>query len=883
MREQRIAMRTRWKAIYPLLLGIAFGAVSLRAQIIETIGYGTGDNIEQAIVAAQGDAVLNANAKAVFTTAADGKKLHNDIGVISNEMFLVESTLLERGESFDGTYARVKLKVSKSEVQGRKNGFTEIVGEGVASTRGDAVLSALGNILILAGGKIMVYMESRNDELEKDETTISGSGFIQSFKELSVVEENGSFRAKVSAAVSPYAKEDSSVAGIRAHGTASGSDIGLLIAEARLKSILSSGAGYKYTMVFKGGADFTASLDRTILGVRSGLEAVISESDRKKSVSISGVTGSAASAFGAGKSNMVGYGFAGDDESAIAIARCDALLSRESAVTANSRVVIDKEAHSSMLLSGRSFVATKKHDRISGGIRVDAVVGENSSTVFNGDTLEFSAPGEGDSLSAAVTKAKFDAIMNSGVMMDAKMRFEDGVLKECETHGESTETIHGCNVEISQDAGRSRATATIVAGDISGTQHQPGNATGYGFDGDARTAFALARADVVLSHNSIARKESSFKLGEKPRETIRLTGSSFVMTKSPVAIDGGVIVESLVGDTASEVWPNGVFSVNGSGFGKDEEDAIAAARCDAVYKAGIMIDAEAEYSNGEMLTLKADCNCKANICGLSVVSLKRENGQCHAEVKIDISKDEHVLRPELIKVVGIGVAPTLYAARSAARANAVLNAKSTMTQEYNFRNGALSAGNCSFSGKSYFFDDSLQIEKSGRDYVVTSEVNLGDAHRELSEGVKSVRVKGFGSTAKEAIKDARQNAMDKVFGRKMSVMASGPHLGILHIAERAEEDGYVRSEKVISKSKNDFGWNVEMDAVVARRVKGWGWLKATIVFLILGGIMYAMKEKSVALYVIAGICFCLAMFATGHWVVGILLVLAFIGEFQLDN
>ena len=92
----------------------------LRAGVKEAVGYGSGDDLEQALSVAQGDAVLNAGSKTVFESEALKDKLLKDVGYFSNEVYLVDSAVVEKGESFDGVYARVKIRVTDKEDLSKK-------------------------------------------------------------------------------------------------------------------------------------------------------------------------------------------------------------------------------------------------------------------------------------------------------------------------------------------------------------------------------------------------------------------------------------------------------------------------------------------------------------------------------------------------------------------------------------------------------------------------------------------------------------------------------------------------------------------------------------------------------------------------------------------
>ena len=92
-----------------------FAALFASAEMQTVTGYGTGDNLAQAIVAAKVDAILNAGGRTSVLSEAKQDQLIKDEGKSENEACLVSYEVVEKGDSFDGTYVRIKAKVSKDE------------------------------------------------------------------------------------------------------------------------------------------------------------------------------------------------------------------------------------------------------------------------------------------------------------------------------------------------------------------------------------------------------------------------------------------------------------------------------------------------------------------------------------------------------------------------------------------------------------------------------------------------------------------------------------------------------------------------------------------------------------------------------------------------
>ncbi len=890
-----------------LSLSLSFIVSPLHAEVVESVGYGTGDDLDQAKIAALGDALLNARSKAVVKAEVQEGGAGGESRDFSSEMHVVDCDFIEQGESFDGTYARVRMKLSKDAHPGRKDGVTEITGEGLGGTEEEAVLAALGDILTLAGGRLSASVKSWGEKVVKDELSANGSGFVKSFKVLSAAKEGeGKWRACVGAAVSPYA-EGADLAGQPVGGEASGEDIGAAIARARRDAVLSIGAGYKYDAIFESGTNRVKRLERTTDGVFSGLDAAIGERGGMKAISVSGVTGAAVEANGARMSAVAGHGFADDYQTALALARCDALFAYE----CHARVCLETDFNSlsgeTMLVKAGHFIVVKGAERRADGVAVDAAVGESAQDVLGGGAFKSRGTADSASLQDSFALAKFYAAMNAGMALDATMRCENGDIVGCEAEGAFSGTVDSFKFDYGGGGTGGLADGMVVATAIAGngTTFRAGQSdpvAGYGFDGDPSSAFALARIDAALNSHVAVEKKSRLKIDftqDAPasacalrgvaQDSLTLSNNAFVAVGKAKAIgENGLALSALVGAGSPDVWTGPTTAVQGEGVGRNEQEAVDAARFDAVYKAGIQIDAKAEYANGVLRELVADGRCDTDIRGLNIISIDKSSGQCRAKVGIAVAPGGRGPLLETARTDGIGVGGTFEEARSAARLNAVLNAASRMVQKYRWRNGSLYRNETSLEGDGVFYDDGFaKIGYDNGTYVVRSSTTIGHKTKTFPKrpGEVTVRVCGYGRTAREAKRDARRNAIDKAFGRTITAKAENGDLTDFVFSESAIKDGYVRCMEVVGKSvaletpsrkwwrRSDKLWRVEADAVVGKGFMRWSW-KTTLVLLVLVVIAVVVAMAGNPVVIVAAIAGCILVFWLGHWVVGILMVVA---------
>ena len=228
---------------------IAFATLTASAEIRTVTGYGTGDNLSQAIVAAKVDAVLNAGGRTSVLSEAREDQLIKDEGKSENEACLVSYEVLVIGDSFAGTYVRIKAKVAKSEDFALKDGKTVVSGESVAANERDAMVLAMCDAILESGSKIKAVVKYENDQLVADDARIYARGAVAS----SVTKSVEANRAKARCLIYPDAGSLTKFLPKKLAGVGTGKNIAVAESAARRDMLLSWGTEFFVRSAYKGG------------------------------------------------------------------------------------------------------------------------------------------------------------------------------------------------------------------------------------------------------------------------------------------------------------------------------------------------------------------------------------------------------------------------------------------------------------------------------------------------------------------------------------------------------------------------------------------------------------------------------------------------------
>lgn len=807
-----------------MMLALACLICFAHAEVREAIGYGSGDNLEQAISVAQGDAVLNAGGKAVSETEVAKDKLLKDVVCFSNEVYLVDSTLIENGESFDGTYARVKVHVTSTEDLSKKDGVKMMEGVGHAQTEQASTMMAIGDLLFNAGKKIKAVGEFKNEDVVKDEVTVSGSGYIEEVKVNSSQKKDKEFIARVSASILPYQewiKNDK----LQVKAVANGTELPQLIAKARRDAVSPSGAGgYSFSEVYNSGTLTRATMEKTALAWCRGFSAKIEEdANGECSVLIEGEISRSKDNLDDAAIEAIGYGGPTSDCQSIETARFDSLLGYQGRVRVASRFEHGKRVNDQLDVSTHAFVKVLDRGEKFGATYVKARVGKDAVSVLgNDENKDVHGFAVGRSFAEAFSKAKYDVIMDGGLLIDADMGYSNGVLSSCEAKGAASGTLGQLVIdEVKQvESGEQVSVCARVGLPGNVNRDEPVTTKGYGFGKDQQSSLVLARCDALLNAGSSVDKELSFRLGEEASGKITLTGHGFVGPAIHLdSMPNGLRLEVEVADTPAAVLKTQTFKSKGEGVGTTVADAVASARFNAVYNSGMVLDVTSELVNGRLEQCSAAGSRTVRVRGCHDVKISRNGDAYKATLEMCLTESESSCAAAS-KTVGYGVSRSFDEARKFARADAVLNAKSEMSQSYQYKDGECEESNSSISGDCIYFGEDLSVSNEKGQCVVKVNAKLGDRHSSLSTGKgREVSSKGYGRTKDLAIADAKRNAIDSVFGRHIKVTSPKADVGgsEYDITENAFADGYIAECKVKNAEETSYGWTVKLKAVVQQR------------------------------------------------------------------
>ena len=332
-----------------MLIG-AFLIAHACADVCDVIGYGSGDDLQQAIVAAKVDAALNAGGRVTTQTEVDREKLVSDGGAVENEIHLLSHKIVETGESFDGAYVRIKAKMSTNGEYPLKDGDNDVEESGIGVSEPAALKMAKSHAILSSGVKIRALAKYEEERLVADEASFLARGVITNCSVLSVVKTNGNYEARVKCRIlqdsTRLPAEETAVA------SGSGQNSALAVATAR-RNLVMSGAEFVVQTDYKEEAQ-TSFLTR--LHRKVGLMALKAQSiEKQPDGELKAVVGAKILNSGVVPSvgqtaDCVGYG------RGVSLAAAHQAAIGDAVINSASKVVVDAEYdHGNLLKSKVSF------------------------------------------------------------------------------------------------------------------------------------------------------------------------------------------------------------------------------------------------------------------------------------------------------------------------------------------------------------------------------------------------------------------------------------------------------------------------------------------------------------------------------------------------
>jgi len=451
------------------------------AETREVTGYGSGDDFGHALVAAKVDAILNAGGKTSVESVTQHEKLVRDGGASENEACLISYEVTEKGESFDGTYVRIKAKIAKDDSDYvLKDGNTQISGEGVASDPADAAVLAVCNAVMESGSRIKAVVKYENDELVEDVSSMDARGFVSSC-EIGKGSDGEKITAKCKILKDEEALELSCP--VEVSGEGAGTNVAFAEAVARRRMILKQGSEFAVHAAYKNGsqAAFTAERSRSvhIASVKTSLDNTGAGNPVAR---VSAVLSS--SAIDSLPESSFGSGFGADVIAAHEAALCDAIVNRSSRVKVAVSYDKGHETDCSTEYSGLCNYFgedVKSTFRADGGFVCEVVVKtvESLPDVAADIAQTVEAIGFGRNKSAAISDAKQRAVdMVFGSSASVKVNEHNGRVSNVSYQGTHSEKgyVDKCEVlSVDTDTGVTIVTVKAVV------KNHDGDSAGWGW------------------------------------------------------------------------------------------------------------------------------------------------------------------------------------------------------------------------------------------------------------------------------------------------------------------------------------------------------------------------------------------------------------------
>ena len=319
---------------------LLFAALRGEAATKETSGYGTGDGRAQAFVDAKSDAILNFGGKVSFERSEQGSELVRDEEKSENHAFLISYEVTDEGESIEGSYARVRARVSDSAEYVLKDGKTDIRGGGTGRTAEEAAVMALCDAVLESGARVDVAIRNENAQLAEQRTRMDAVGAVASYVLETGMNAEGRPTAAATCRIFPGAKSLSALFPKEVESTGRGENAFAAAQDARRAMLLKSSSEFHVHALYEYGVLKSMIADR-----KCDVFLTVSGFERDAAAGGGGVKVRARGILCAGPEQTVphakvkvkGLGIGKDFTSARKAALCDALVNRGSHAVLNIR------------------------------------------------------------------------------------------------------------------------------------------------------------------------------------------------------------------------------------------------------------------------------------------------------------------------------------------------------------------------------------------------------------------------------------------------------------------------------------------------------------------------------------------------------------------
>lgn len=337
------------------------------AETGETTGYGTGDNRAQAIIDAKVDAILNFGGTVSAKRVAQHDELVCDEEMTANSAYLISYEVIDQGESIEGTYVRIKAKVSNDADYTLKDGNANVCGEGKGKTEDEAMAMAMCDAILESGAIVRVAVKTENAQLAEHSARMEARGAIVSC-EREKKDAPGNAVAAYCRIV-PDARSLNRYFPKSVSGTGSGENVVAAMRNARRDMLLESGSEFIVNALYKYGVLHSIRAERRCdafistynVTQRSGVGEAPAMAD------VSGMRYGGEEQIGQRvRKEVEGLGFGRDFSSARKAALCDAFVNRGSHATLQIRYNMGRKIeetaqfHSSFNYFGEKITSQSK-------------------------------------------------------------------------------------------------------------------------------------------------------------------------------------------------------------------------------------------------------------------------------------------------------------------------------------------------------------------------------------------------------------------------------------------------------------------------------------------------------------------------------------------
>lgn len=854
----------------------------------EVIGYGSGDDLAQALLVAQGDAVLNAGGKTAVFIESASDKLISDKGISSNALFVASYKIIEKGESFDGVYVRIKAKID--DVSNRKFDNGSIVeGEGFGTTARAARVAAIGKAIMNMGVRMGWWVKAvgvyEKDELLRDETEFTRWAYVKDIEELETSNDGEKFKVKVRAKVyeSKAAAEVKQVVEKSSSGE-SATIIGA-IAAARAKAVFDSNASYVARETYETGSFVSKLVRRNWKGFCYGTKIVnCRETANGRSVDVKLIFDDNEHSDAVnGLSDGVGYGMGNNREEAIECAKWDMVLNTGSKAIISTTYEDGKEPIERAQLMGSGYVGKVNVETLaSNGGKVVCVTGQVSrGRDMDNSCMASSAQGTyiAEDKYSAYLFARIKALANAGAFYEVGRTYSANEIdtNKCKLVVDRADVGFDPRRLSGNDTS---ASASVKFKDVSGDGAVRRGVTGFAKAADEEIAKELAREDAAINARAnaiIKARYDNVNLKESEQSYQSRVYLKGIRTSAEKLSNG-----SFLGEAKASAFENGSGDAGVQYSVSDEraDRAMNIARRKALLNSGATINCSMAYKNTDLIAATALYTARGQFSNAQMNLIRWKKGFTATYVAEAQSSGK-------VRVIGYGFGDSFESARKLAIEDATLNAYASYEARENYEMGKLLSGESSFKANGFVFDiEILEYSKVGDKKFVKIMCTISHKRGSACEiAKKEVTVKGWGLSESAAKADAELNAIDAAFGREMQVELSEKDGDSQSRSSSsvAFANGYIdgkesKFERLVQENEV---YVVTLRALVRQKgiveSSGWGFIKAIVMVFIFLVVIGGITSKSKVLGFIVGVLIAIGLFATGHWAVGVLIALGIIG------